>query len=182
MKPGRNDETQRWGRLTRETSARAGSAFVRASWSTRPGNELRQSGRGIFGARVANNLQRPCNSSKRPTVNGLQGCTIRKKVIGHRMRAILAGFGGGKYVRGSGGSFTLLQEPACEHGGGIFLHPLVKQGTDFLPDVGGVRKTGELKALQRILGSREKKLPRGLDGTSGHFSSVTGTARILILE
>jgi hypothetical protein len=44
---------------------------------------------------------------------------------------------------------------------------MIKQSQNLLADIGGVRKTRQFKALQRILGSREKELPRGLGRTSG---------------
>jgi hypothetical protein len=51
---------------------------------------------------------------------------------------------------------------------------MIKQGRNLRADIGGVRKTRQFKALQRILGSREKELPRGLGRTSGPVNLRNG--------
>jgi hypothetical protein len=58
----------------------------------------------------------------------------------------------------------------------VVVHPLIKQSRDLLADIGGVRKTRQFKALQRILGSRKKErwVERVVTRTS-----VTGMLRIL---
>ncbi len=61
-----------------------------------------------------------------------------------------------------GRAFPLLQQPAREHGCGIFLDPKVEERANFLAKIGGMTKTGEFKALQRVARGREKELPRRL--------------------
>jgi len=94
---------------------------------------------------------------------------IRQKVIGRAMAV------GGRRFRGSGffdgrmdRELALLDEPASEIGSGVFLEPLIEQGSDFLTQIGGMSEAGELVGLKRIAGSGEKKFPGSLGAGLGH--------------
>lgn len=65
----------------------------------------------------------------------------------------------GRAVLASGGTFALLQQPARQHGGGIFLEPGIEQLGDFLSEIGGVAEPRKLVTLQRVPRRREKELP-----------------------
>jgi len=112
---------------------------------------------------------------------GMRG-SIRKNIIGHGMRprtwhAVGRGMAACREqisARGVLGSavrtFALLDEPAGEHGAGVFLHPLVEQSANLLAKIGGVGKTRKFIALERIARRREKELPRRLGSRTGHDS------------
>jgi hypothetical protein len=42
--------------------------------------------------------------------------------------------------RNKNGAFALFHEPAREHGGSVFLQPLIEEGADLLAEIGGVAK------------------------------------------
>ncbi|MFI5093836.1 MAG: hypothetical protein WCE50_07210 [Candidatus Acidiferrum sp.] len=179
MKNGTGGCTQRWVAAARGSSARAASAFARGPRSTRSGSEANQSIGDTFSARAANKLPKTYKTSGWAAVYRLRDGSIRKKIIGHGMRPIFPGFGGGKQIRDAGGAFALFEKPAREQGRRVFLHPLIDQSADFLAEIGGMSETGQFKTLQGVPGSGEKKLPGGLRGTGGHGTSVKDTLRIL---
>lgn len=99
--------------------------------------------------------------------------TIRQKIIGHRMAVCGRRFGGGLVRRGLGfsgeyGALALLDQPAGDHGVGVFVEPLVEQGRDFFAEIGRVTEAGEFVALQSIAGSGEKELPGWLGAIGVH--------------
>ena len=99
--------------------------------------------------------------------------SIRQKIIGHRMAVCGSRFGGGLVGRGLGfrgenRALALLDQPARDHGVGVFVEPLVKQGRDFLAEIGRVPEAGEFVALQGVAGSGEKKLPGRLGAIGVH--------------
>jgi hypothetical protein len=100
------------------------------------------------------------------------GGPIRKNIIGHRMASGIAApqeqfFGGRRFGR-SCGPLALSNQQAREHGAGVFFEPLIKQGGNFLLEIGRVIETREFVALKRIAGSREKELPGRLGFGTGH--------------
>ena len=99
--------------------------------------------------------------------------SIRQKIIGHRMAVCGRGVGGGRVrcllrLRGKNGALALLDQPASDHGVGIFVEPLVEQGRDLLAEIGRVTEAGEFVALQGVAGSGEKELPRRLGAIGVH--------------
>src|SRR5271169_4336847 len=174
MKNGWRGETQRWDALAGNSVARAAGAFARAQRSTPSASGAKQSISGMFSSKAANKLQNTYKTSGRATIYGLRGGSIRKKIIGHGMRAFVVQFARGKHVRRPGGAFSLFEKPARQHGGGVFLHPLINQRANFLAEIGGVRETRQFKTLQGIPRSREQELPRRLSRASGHCASVRG--------
>jgi hypothetical protein len=118
------------------------------------------------------------------------GESIRKNIIGHRMRhGTWHGTGDrtgrGAPVRGkqsiarsafgiAGRPFALLDQPSRQHGAGVLFHPLIEQSANLLAEIGGMSKTRKFVALERIARSREKKLPRRLGWGRGHVSLLSG--------
>jgi hypothetical protein len=95
---------------------------------------------------------------------------IRQNIIGHRACGLQTRLGlCADRVRhvGARGTFAMLDQPARQHGRGVFLHPTVQQLADFLAQIGGVSQTGKLIALQGVTRSGKEKLPRGLSAVAG---------------
>ena len=117
--------------------------------------------------------------------------SIRKNIIGHGMRhrawpASVHGTGYGMTVRGEQSlaqsgfrdarrPFALLDQPAREHGAGVFFHPLIEQRANLLAEIGGMGKARKFVALERIPRSREKKLPRRLGWGTRHVNLLRRT-------
>lgn len=172
MKHEQNGEAQWWEAAAVGCPARDRFTFTRAPQSTPLGNKPKLSIRSTFTSEAANLLQKAHKSSERAAVFGSQNGSIRKKIIGHRMHSIAARWGARKDVRGPRGAFPLLEKPPGQHGRGVFLHPLIDQRANFLPEIGGVSQTRKLKALQGVPRSREKELPRWQSRAGGHRASV----------
>lgn len=122
-------------------------------------------------------LKISCTSRGTSNFNGWRW-SIRKNIIGHRMRPRS---GGGVSVRRkqslTGSVFrdarrplALLDQPARQHGAGVLFDPLVEQGANLFAEIGGMSETRKFVALKRIARSREKKFPRRLRWGQGHFS------------
>lgn len=167
---------QEWGAVARRESARGASAFAWAPRSTRLGSAASQGVGGIFRSSAAYKLQHPCKTSGWTPVYGLRGGSIRKKVIGHGMRAIVAGLSLRKHVGLPRRSFSQLNQQARQHGCGVLVDPLVNQGRDLLAEIGGVRQTRQFKTLQGVPRSRKQELPRWLGRAGGHRPPM-GTQR-----
>ncbi len=146
----------------RAISARAEGALARFPQDTPSGSEATRGIGDIFSAKATSKQRNPLKISGRGAVYGPRGGSIRKKIIGHGMRSVLAGLGGGKYLGRPCGALALLHQPSRQHGGGVFLHPLIDQSANFLTEIGGVGQTRQFKALQGVPGSGEKELPRRL--------------------
>jgi len=94
---------------------------------------------------------------------------IHQKVIGRTTSVGGSSFVGERLLGRRGhGELALLHEPASEIRGGIFLEPLVEQGSDFLAQIRGVTETGQFIGLKRITGSREQEFPGGLGAGLRH--------------
>jgi hypothetical protein len=168
---GTDGWTQWCGALARKLSARADGAFARAPRSTPLGSEADQGIGDIFRANATNKLQKTCKTSGWAAVCAMRGVSIRKKIIGHRMCAIVARSGVGKHLRRPARSIPLLQKPARQHGGGVLFHPLIDQRGNFLAQVRCISQTRQFKTLQRVPRSREQELPGWLGRASGHMAS-----------
>ena len=86
-------------------------------------------------------------------------------------------FGGGLVrsglgFRGEHRTFALLDQPAGDHGVGVFVEPLVEQGRDLLAEIGRVTEAREFVALQGVAGGGEKELPGWLGAIGVHGASV----------
>lgn len=171
MRKGSGGAAQEWEELARESCARVGWAFARASGSTPSGKESKLGVCDIFSGKTTNIPQEEGKTSGRAANYGPWSASIRKKIIGHRMRPVAARFRGGKRLWGSRGTLPLLHKPARQHGGGVFFQPLIQHGGNFLAEIGGMGKTGQFKTLQRVPGSGKKELPWRLRGTGDHEAS-----------
>ena len=188
----------RSGEMERQSSASDGGAPERSAW-LRAGLPARLRLLGTPPRRIARSVICEGCSGEASLKNSRISCTsqgtsdfgrgrrsIRKNIIGHAMRPGAwrrtgHGLSRGVAVRGKQalaqgvlGSarrpFALLDQPAREHGAGVFFHPLIEQRADLLAEIGGMGKTRKFVALERIPRSREKKLPRRLGWGTGHDS------------
>jgi len=121
-----------------------------------------------FRAGTSHKLQKACKTSESGAVPPARDRSIRKKVIGHSLRAGSRLCGRGSSLGNADGTLALLQQQAHERGAGLVGPPLVQQGNNLLTQISGIGKTRKLKALQRVLGSRKKELPRRLVRTGAH--------------
>ena len=99
--------------------------------------------------------------------------SIRQKIIGHRMAVCGRRFGGGLVgrglsFRGENRALALLDQPARNHGVGVFVEPLVEKGRYLLAEIGRVAETREFVALQGVACGGEKELPGWLGAVRGH--------------
>ena len=98
----------------------------------------------------------------------LRGSTIRKQIIGRGLAIPRLGFVTGdpifraRRVTRSGHALRPIEEQSSNGCCGVLFKPGVQQLLDLLADIRGVTQPRQLKALQRIARSREKKLPRRL--------------------
>jgi len=103
---------------------------------------------------------------------------LREKIIGHSVCSIKPRFRPGHSVRDQRRTLALLHQPARQHGRGVLFQPLVEQGTDLLPEIGGMTQTCQFVRLQRIARSGQKKLPRRLGLVAGHGILLRGQANV----
>ncbi len=111
-------------------------------------------------------------TSNRTALCGRGNPSIRRKIIGHGT-SLGAGVLGKQFALGIGfrrarRMFPLVHQIARQHGLRIFRQPLVQQRTNLFAEIGGVVKSGEFIALERIARSREKELPRWLHLAKSH--------------
>lgn len=168
MNDTRSAWTQESAAFSRTESARDAGAFACAARSTRLGSATDWGVGGILRSGTAFKLQNPCEISRRAAVYGLRDGSIRKKVIGHGMCAVVARFAFGEHVGRPWRPVSLLHEQARQHGGGVFVDPLVNQGRNLLAEIGGMCQTRQFKTLEGVPGSREQELPRWLGRAGGH--------------
>ena len=171
MRQRSSGETRWWETLARTGSARAESAFARAPRNTLSGSKANQNVRDMFSARSSKRVQKTRKTSGWAAIYGLRASSIRKKIIGHGMRPIPPGFGRGERVGHPRGAFALLHQPSRQHGGCIFLHPLIQQSANFLAEIGSMSQTRQFKTLQGVSGSGKKELPGRLRRARGHTTS-----------
>ena len=150
MKNEQNGEAQWWDAAAVGCPARGELVFARPPQSTPFGSKAKLVIRGTFNSKTPKILQKTNKTSGWTAIFGLRSGSIRKKIIGHRMRPIAARWGARKHVWRPRGAFPLLEKPAGEHCGGVFLHPLIDQRGNFLAKVGGVRQSRKFKALEGV--------------------------------
>lgn len=141
MREGNDRGMQRWEALAVGKSSRAEVAIRYAPRRTPSGNEAQLRFGDIFKTIGAGKAPKTCKTSEWAVVNRLRGGSIRKKVIGHRLRPIPAGIGPGKHFRDARGAFALIHKPAGQPGSGVFFDPFFQQRPNFLAEIGGMRKT-----------------------------------------
>jgi len=128
---------------------------------TTPGPSDFRSWSSVAGVKLRFESRKIGFTSSGASICGRRDGAIRKKVIGHGVPVSRECFGMGSVLLSLRGPFPLLHQPAREHRRGIFLHPLVEKAANLFAEVGGMSKTREFKALQRIARGGEKELPRG---------------------
>jgi hypothetical protein len=95
--------------------------------------------------------------------------TIRQNIIGRGIAVRRGGFRGGRFVvRDLDGAFALFDQPAGEHGRGVFFEPLIEKSADLVAEIGGVAEARDFIRLQGIARSGEKKFPGSLGANLRH--------------
>jgi len=112
--------------------------------------------------------------SRRAARCGWRGSLIREKIIGHRMRPVGPRFAAGKGSLDVRGTLALFHEPARQHRRGVLFQPLIEQGADFFPEIGGMAQARQFIRLQRVARSGQKELPGGLGVVAGHGILLRG--------
>jgi hypothetical protein len=74
---------------------------------------------------------------------------IREKVIGHGWRGRSWPAGRHVGVGAGGAAVAIFDQPAGQHGGGVFIQPLIEEHGDLLAEVGSVAEPGQFIGLQR---------------------------------
>jgi hypothetical protein len=160
--------TDEWDGVAQSEAARCSGAFARAPGSTRLGSDTSHAASGVFSARATCKLQHSCKTSGWAPVYRLRSGSIRKKIIGHGMRAVVARVAFSKHLWRPWRAFSLLKQQARQHSGGVLFHPLIEQGRNLLAEIGGMCQTRQFKTLEGVPGSREQELPRWLGRAGGH--------------
>jgi hypothetical protein len=110
-------------------------------------------------------------TSSGASICGRRDRPIRKKIIGHDMSTFRERFSRGNVLLPLLRAFSLVHQPARQHGCGSLLHPKIEKGANLLTEIGGMAKTRKFITLQRSSRSREKKLPWRLGFVVGHGAS-----------
>jgi len=118
-----------------ERAATVGSACARAPLDAPLGRVGVRSVVAFFGAGAIQKLPIACKNSGLAGVFGLRSSSVRKKVIGHRMRDGAAGVASGKQVGLSRGTLAFLQKETRASCVRVVVHPLIKQGRNLLADI-----------------------------------------------
>src|SRR5580704_8342243 len=93
---------------------------------------------------------------------------FRQKIIGRTLvRSGSRGVGSSGSFGSKNGAFALLHQPAGEHGGRVFFHPLIEQRTNLFAQIRREIEPREFVALERVAGGGKEKLPRGLGTVFG---------------
>ena len=188
-----DEKRMRWDTQTRNDGAarridtRSSDALQRSAVTCRlpvrnvttPDTRLRRTAKRVWGgesdAEMPNNSLEIGFTSYRARTYWRRCGPIRKNIIGHWMASGIAAareqFFGGTLFGIARGPFALLDEPAREHGAGIFFEPLIQQRANLLAEIGGMAEARKFVALERIARSREKKLPRRLGLLAEHGAS-----------
>lgn len=96
---------------------------------------------------------------------------VHKKIIGRGMSVVPYRFRWRNVLARLLWALPLFDEPASQHGRGIFLDPKIEKSPNFLAEVGGMAEARKFVALQRVSRSRKKKLPRWLGAVVVHKGS-----------
>ena len=117
---------------------------------------------------LSNASRKIASTSSKTTVSGRRNRPIRQNIIGRATPMLRQRVAGVRLLLSVRRPFALLDQPAGEHGGGVFFHPLIEKRGNFLAEIGGMTKPREFVALERIARSREQELPGGLCPRTGH--------------
>lgn len=181
MRMNRNGERLSDGLEKRGTASDRGaperSAWLRARLTLRPcplGTPPRRIARSVIrdgrGRETALRSSQISCTSRRTSNFGRWDGSIRKNIIGHRMRPRREQFLCWGRLWRLAKPLRVIDQQAREHGASTFFDPLVNQRSNLLAEIGGVSQAREFVALKGIARSREKKLPRRLGWATGHDS------------
>lgn len=182
MSAGVSRETRRCGTFEGNVGASEGFARRDASLGTLRSRE----GHGRTGVPETGDLsialQKMAVTSGWAAVGRGRSRAIRKNVIGHASPIPREQIREGRSIVGVRSALALVHEQAREHGLGIFLDPLLEERRNFLAEISGMAQAGEFKALERVAGSGEKKLPGELGFMNGHGGPPENDSRRVILS
>ena len=156
------------GALEGRTAARELRLNLWTTTGTLTGHRADKTGVDSIGAQSYCGSERPVIYSSLDALLGRRPSPIRKEIIGHGMCRAIRGLRANNRVAGNERAFTLLDQPASEHGGGAFFHPLIEQRANFFAEIGGMAQSRKFVTLQGVSRSRQKKLPWGLGLVTGH--------------
>jgi hypothetical protein len=118
---------------------------------------------GKVGGELSNSSRKIASTPSGTTVCGRRSRPIRQNIIGRSTPVLRQRVAAGvSRLMGLRRPLALLDQPAGEHGGAVFFHPLIEKRANLLAKIGGMTKPREFVALQRIARSREQKRPRWL--------------------
>ena len=109
------------------------------------------------------------------TIQGRSESGFAENIIGHASTVSWLGVQAWKCIRGVRRAFALLHQPARHDRRGVFVEPLIDQGTDLLAEIGSVIQAGQFVTLQAIARSSEQKFPWGLGPGLIHGDPPAGT-------
>jgi hypothetical protein len=81
---------------------------------------------------------------------------------------------------GADAALALFDEPAGDHGIGVFVEPLVEEGRDLLAEIGDVAEAREFVGLQSVAGGGKEELPRRLSAMVRHCDLQYGNSYVLL--
>ena len=168
--------------LGRNTGASASRLPAGATLATPPGPIDHGFVRGKAAGKLLMERRKMAFTSSGASVCGRRERSIRKNIIGHGMSVFPERFSSGNLLLRLLRALPLLHQPARQHGRGTFFNPQVEQRANFLAEIGGMVEPREFKALQRVVRSGEKKLPRGLSFAVVHAGLLVAGARMLTLR
>lgn len=170
MRDSRRGEAHAEEVVTPKSSARRELAFSALEPNTLLSSKAGFGFAAKFHSGALPELPRCRETSGMPPVLGLRSGSIRKEIIGHRLLSRSRSFGVRKYLRDVVRAFPLLQKQARYRSVGLVRHPLIQQSLNLLAEIGGVRETRKLEALQGVFRSREKKIPGRFGEMTGHMA------------
>lgn len=107
-------------------------------------------------------------TAARSTWQRVEICQICQNIIGRTVAVGSRGWRGGGVVGGQDRTLALLDQPAREHGRGVFLEILIQQLSNFLAQISGVGQTREFVRLQSGARGGEQKFPGSLGAELRH--------------
>jgi len=150
MRGGRRKKTQWRGAFAEPKAARAWRTSLRVAPGTPMSPRAEWSAFDIFKTATTAEPPKTFTASGRTANYGPRGGSIRKNIIGHRMRSVAVRLGCGKRFGSTCAALALLEEPSRKHGGGVFLDPLVEKRGNLLAEIGGVAQPRKFKALKGV--------------------------------
>jgi hypothetical protein len=124
---------------------------------------------GRVNGELSNAYRKIAFTSSKAAVCGRRRPPIRQYIIGRNMPALRQQIAGARRFLGVWRALPLLDQPAREHGSGVFLHPLVEKRGNLLAEIRRMTEPREFIGLERRSRGREQELPRGLGSGADHL-------------